>query len=84
MQAADTPHSFTCHSSSLQWGQLKPASMCGSCDNTKPTKLSDDRDENDIPIPMETIDSTGYAFHNGAAILPREYRDIIWSFVGVS
>jgi hypothetical protein len=53
--------------------------MCGSCDNTKPIQLSDDRDENDIPIPMETIEPPP-AMHSTTEqpILPREYRDIIW------
>jgi hypothetical protein len=53
--------------------------MCGCCNKTKAIQLSDDRDENNVPIPMEEIDPPP-TMHSTAEqpIIPKDNRDIIW------
>jgi hypothetical protein len=72
-------HSFKCHKGFNGHTGCRLNYMCGTCDKTKPIQLSDDRDENDVPIPMEEIDPPP-VMHSTVdePIIPEVDRDIVW------
>ena len=72
-------HSFTCHKGFNGHTGCRLNYMCGSCSKTKPIQLSDDRDENNVPIPMQEVaPPPAMQSTREQPIIPKDNRDIVW------